>query len=100
MKYYPGTTIYEISINLSFIKRYMNEETDCEFFTYDELCGQIDRYLKSPYPMGLLLHHRYHVTDEHFILIEKVLDYLNSKGASAVRIEDIYHQLENFDEKN
>jgi hypothetical protein len=94
MRKYPGTTVYEISINISFIKRYINEEDSCEFAIYSELCKSIDLYFNSPHPIGLLLHHRYHINKERIQLIAMVLDYLEEKGAIPVSLEGIYRNLE------
>ena len=94
MKKYPGTTMYEISMNISFIKQYYNEQTNCEFYTYNELCNQIDQYSATPFPVGLLLHHRYHTTVESISLIERVLDYLSNKHMVPKNIENIYKSIE------
>ncbi len=99
MNKYPGTSMYEISMSISFIKRYINEETDCELYSYEDLCSQIDRYMLCPYPVGLLLHHRYHTAQDSVVLISRVIDYLESKGAAAVSMEDIYQRLENENKK-
>jgi len=99
MKKYSGTTMYEISMNISFIKHYINEDTDCEFYTYEELCSKIDKYLASPHPIGLLLHHRYHVTKESMRLISNLLDYLQSKNVTAISMEKIYNRLIGENEK-
>ena len=94
MKQYPGTTMYEVSMNIGFIRRYHNEQTDCDFCSYEELCALINRYLRSHFPIGVLLHHRYHVTEESLQLISRVFDYLDSKGGVAVSMEQIYMSLE------
>ena len=93
MQKYPGTSMYEISMNISFIKRYINEKTDCEFFTYEALCSEIDKYFVSPYPVGLLLHHRYHITQESIDLISRVLDYLDKRKAVSVSMKTLYKGL-------
>jgi hypothetical protein len=86
-------------MNISFIKDYYNEQTDCEFCGYDELCCEINRYLLSPYPVGLLLHHRYHVTNESFELVSRILDYIDENGAVPVSMETIYKRLKNNNER-
>lgn len=93
MKRYPGTKMYEISMNISFIKKYLNEYTDCIFYTVDELVERIEQYRRSPYPVGLLLHHRYHTTPESIILISDVLDYLDQERIVATSMRAIYNQL-------
>ena len=90
---YPGTSMHEISMNITFIKKYHDENTACDFFSYEELCGKIDKYLGTPYPIGLLLHHRYHVTQSSINLIEKVFDYLEGKGVKPVSMERIYEGI-------
>jgi hypothetical protein len=90
MRTYPGTSIMEISMNITFIKRYFDERTDCEFFTQRELCDKIDSYLKSRFPVGLLLHHRYHTRPEHFMLVEDVLDHLERRRCVPSSMPEIY----------
>ncbi|MCK4709714.1 MAG: DUF2334 domain-containing protein [Gammaproteobacteria bacterium] len=90
LDYYPGTSMREISMNITFIKKYHNEQTDCDFFTYDELCKKIDTYIETPYPIGLLLHHRYHVTQDSIDLIARIFDYLEQRGVKPVSMEQIY----------
>ena len=90
---YPGTTMYEISMNITFIKKYHDEQTNCDFFTLEELCNKIDQYIPTRYPIGLLLHHRYHTTQESIDLIGGVFDYLEQKGIRPVSMETIYKQL-------
>ena len=93
MNVYPETTIYEISMNISFIKDYLDEQTHCEFCTYEEICSDVETYLRSPFPIGILLHHRYHTNKESIDLIKKVLDYLDKKGTTPVSMEVIYKRL-------
>lgn len=92
---YPNTSMTEISMNITFIKKYNNEDTDCDFFSYDEIISQINKYIQSPFPIGLLLHHRYHTKEEHFILLEKILDFLEKKKIIATSMEQIYNDLQN-----
>ena len=96
---YPNTGLFEISMNITFIKSYLNEDTDCVFYTFDEICEKINRYIKTPYPIGLLIHHRYHTTDQHFELIEKVIEFLHGKGCQATSMEKIYEGLVKNNEK-
>lgn len=91
---YPGTTMWEISMNITFIKKYYDENTSCEFYTFDELKNKIDKYIPTPYPIGLLLHHRYHVTQESMDLIEQVFDYLRMNNVAPVSMRAIYERLE------
>lgn len=90
---YPGTSIREISMNITFIQTYHNEATDCDFFSYEDLCSKIDKYITTPYPIGLLLHHRYHTSHASMVLIEKVFDYLQKKACKAVSMQQIYERI-------
>jgi peptidoglycan/xylan/chitin deacetylase (PgdA/CDA1 family) len=90
---YPGTTMYEISMNITFIKKYHNEHKDCEFYDYEFLCSEIDKYINTAYPIGLLLHHRYHTTKESVDLVDRVIDYLEAKHCRATSMEQIYGKL-------
>jgi hypothetical protein len=85
--------MYEISMNITFIRKYHNEQTDCDFFSYEYLCNEIDKYMNSDYPIGLLLHHRYHTTKDSIDLVEKIIDYLDYKNCTAVSMEMIYENI-------
>ena len=90
---YPGTSMIEVSMNITFIKKYHNEQTNCDFYSLKELCNKIDQFIPTRYPIGLLLHHRYHTTQNSIDLIEGVLDYLEHKRISPVSMERIYQRL-------
>ena len=82
------------------VSAHKNQETDCDFHSYSDLCKWIDRYFFSNYPIGLLLHHRYHITNESIQLIINIIDYLEKKRGVPVSIEKIYKNCEEkIDEK-
>lgn len=90
--YYPGTNLFEIDMNISLIKNYINEGTDAEFYTIDELIKQTLRY-KDNYAIGVLLHHRYHNSNEKIRLIEKYIDWCVEKRYRFISLPNIYKNL-------
>lgn len=93
LRIYPGTSIIEVSVSINFIKRYVNENTECEFCSFDQLKAQINRYSKSRFPIGMVLHHRYYTKEDHFYLITRILDYLQKNNFTPVRMEEIFERL-------
>jgi len=90
LKYYPNTRLFEIDMNTSFIKKYYNEEYDCEMLTMEELLHELNKYKKYK-TIGILLHHRYHNTDEKIKLVDDYLKWCkNNPEFEFSSIEEIY----------
>ena len=88
---YPGTKLFEIDMNLSFISKYFNEQYDCEMLSIDEMISETQKYMKYK-TIGVLLHHRYHNTDQKIKLVEDYLKWCKTNSNFEYKsIEDIYH---------
>lgn len=91
LRRYPGTRLFEIDMCVSFIRRYINEETDCEFLPLDELKAETLSYRRLPVA-GILLHHRYHDTPDKIALVERYLDWAIGQGFVFRTFEAVYRE--------
>ena len=89
---YPGTDLFEIDINVSFIKKYVDEDTTCEFFTLEELKEKTKTYLGNP-TAGILFHHRYHNTPDKIKLVKDYLDWIKTQNVEFMTSEDIFKKF-------
>lgn len=89
---YPGTSLFEIDVNVSFIKKYINEEYNCDMFTLEDLINKTTEYLNYK-TIGVLLHHRYHNSPEKIDLVERFLDWSKKQNFKFVTIEEIYNKF-------
>jgi hypothetical protein len=89
---YPKTDLFEIDMNLGFIKKYLNEGTDSVMFTLEELKQKTIEYSKYR-TIGVLLHHRYHNTQANLDLVEEYLKWIKTTGAEFLTMEKIYDRL-------
>lgn len=96
LDFYPGTNLFEIDVNVSFIKKYFNEEYDCEMFTLEELINKTKEYFNYQI-IGVLLHHRYHNTPQRIELVDRYLEWCKNQKFEFVTIEDIYNKFNNND---
>lgn len=92
LDYYPGTDLFEIDANISFIKKYINEEKDSEMFTFDELVEKTKMYLNFPV-ISLLAHHRYHNTTEKMRIFQKYIDWSRQLNFEYLTSESIYKKF-------
>lgn len=93
LQYRPGTSLFEVDMNVSFIKKYHSEGTDCDFYTLDQLKQRTTPYLRYR-TIGVLFHHRYHIADEHFDLVRRYLDWVQS--LPRVRFMNMQEIFERF----
>lgn len=93
LKRYPNTKLFEIDMNTGFIKKYLNEGTDADFFTLDQLKEKTLKYSKFK-TTGILLHHRYHTEKEHFDLVDDYLKWISTQGYEFLTMEKIYDRFE------
>ena len=75
LKYKPNTNLFQIDLGISIIKKYNDERTACEMYTLDELKKLTINNLKI-LNIGLLIHHRYHNTEEKLMLVEDYLSWI------------------------
>ncbi len=91
LDFYPGTNLFEIDMNISFIEKYLNEEEDAEFFTLQEMISKTIQYSKYE-TTGVLLHHRYHNTESKIKLVEDYLNWCLGNEFSFTSIPEIYNR--------
>lgn len=91
LKTYPGTSLFEIDMNVSFIKKYLNEQTGSVMLTLDELIEHTREYARQR-TIGVLLHHRYHDTAEKIDLVDQYLAWCRTQPLEYKTIEAIYEQ--------
>lgn len=91
LDYYPGTNLFEIDINISFIKKYVNELYDSEMYSYEELIEKTKKY-KNYKTIGVLFHHRYHNTSDKLELVQRYLDWCKRQKFEYLKLEDIYNK--------
>lgn len=89
---YPGTSLFEIDMNVSFIKKYLNEQTDSVMLTMDELKTATQHYVDQR-TIGVLLHHRYHDTPGKIDLVDQYLAWCRDQSFEFKTIEAIYEQF-------
>ncbi len=77
LDFYPDTNLFEIDMNVGFIKKYYNESYDCEMMDLQEIIDDTIRYKKYR-TIGVLLHHRYHNTESKLTLIREYLKWCKS----------------------
>lgn len=78
LRYKPGTRLFQIDTSISVIKRFLNEKTDAEFYSLQELQRQTLRLISTLQVIGVVLHHRYHNSKEKIKLIEDYIQWLKS----------------------
>lgn len=79
LNYIPNTRIFEIDASISFIKQYFDDYGDeCEMYSVEEIMSQFSKAGKVNPVIVLLLHHRFHKTNESLDLIENVISNLKS----------------------
>lgn len=87
---YPGTSLFEIDMNVSFIDKYLNEETGSVMLTMEQLKQETLRYSRCR-TVGVLLHHRYHDTDEKIELVDQYLSWCRQQpDFEFCNMEQIY----------
>ncbi len=90
LNYYPDTRLFEIDMNISFIKKYLNEDEDAEFFTFNDLKTKTLQYSKYK-TTGVLLHHRYHNSQSKLKLVEDYLNWCTTNGFDFTSLAGIYN---------
>lgn len=89
LDYYPNTNLFEIDMNVSFIKTYINEKTDCVFWPLDEFITKTKTYDKYD-TIGVLLHHRYHNSKETVDLVDNYLKWAKEQQYTFATLEQLY----------
>jgi hypothetical protein len=92
LDFYPNTNLFEIDMNVSFIRKYHNEETDCEMWPLEYIKEETRNYSKYK-TIGILLHHRYHNSSEKMDMVDKYLSWVNKGDYEFDTIEGIYKKF-------
>ena len=92
LNYYPNTNLFEIDMNISFIKKYINEDTDSKMFNLKELIENTIKY--SQYRViGILLHHRYHNEFVKIKLLEDYIEWCKKQNFQFMSLSQIYQRF-------
>jgi hypothetical protein len=95
LDYYAGTGLFSIDMAVSFIERYIGEygSRECVFHSADWIVDRVHRFLPHTPVVGLLLHHRFHTSEESLDLITEVLARLQRlPGAEFLNLHEIYRR--------
>ena len=76
LKYKKGSGLFQIDTSFSIIKQYLNDDDEAIFYDIEELKDKTMKYLKSTNNIGIVLHHRYHNSDEKIQLVNVYFDWL------------------------
>lgn len=91
LNYRPGNRLFQINVNISFIGKYLDEETSCNMLPLEKLRSETQRF-KNQKTIGILLHHRYHNTPEKIQLVDDFLNWIkNLSQLQFATIEGIYN---------
>lgn len=88
---YPGTNLLEVDVSISFIRRYIDENTSCEFESLSRLIAETECCRRLPV-VGVLLHHRYHATEDSIELVARYLDWAKAAGYRFCTLEQVYKE--------
>jgi peptidoglycan/xylan/chitin deacetylase (PgdA/CDA1 family) len=94
LDYYPGTKLFEIDANISFIRKYVDEGTQSEMYSLDELAEKTKLYMKYPV-ISLLAHHRYHNSEEKMIIFQQYIDWTRQFNFEYLTSQSIYNKFAN-----
>ncbi len=89
LKNYPGSRMMSIDMSISFIERYLDAGTNCEFQSLEYMQAKTVSY-KSQSVVGLLLHHRYHQTPQAMKLVADYLDWTLANRYACESMETIF----------
>ncbi len=93
---YPETSLDEISVSLSPIKKYLGSypSTDCVFEPIDNLKSQYLASAKSTPVVGIVLHHRYYISSERASQLFQFVEWLAAcDGLRFMTLGEIYQNL-------
>lgn len=93
LKVRPKTKLFQVDMSVGFIDKYFDEETSCRLYTLDEIQKDTLRF-KNQKTVGVLMHHRYHNTQEKVKLIEDYIIWAKTlPGIEFVTLETIYNRF-------
>lgn len=92
LKFRPQTKLFNININVSLIKKYINDETECVMYSLDELKKLTWMYMNEK-TIGIVLHHRYHNSEEKMQLVSNYIKWLKTiEDVQFVNQQTIYEK--------
>ena len=86
---YPGTNLFELDMSFGFITKYLNEQTDSVIRSLDNMIETTHAYSKMK-TIGVLLHHRYHDTNEKIKLVDDYLTWCKTQDFKFSTMENVY----------
>jgi hypothetical protein len=90
LEYRPKNKIFQINMNISVIDKYLDEETASIMLSLAKLKTETKRFIAKK-TIGILLHHRYHNTEQKIKLIDDYLKWLKTQPSiQFTTIEKIY----------
>jgi hypothetical protein len=85
--------LFQIDTSFSIEKKFIDEETQAEIYTLDELKVKTRKYLNQTSVLGIVTHHRYHNNKERLKVIENYIKWLkNEPNIQFVTQEEVYNQ--------
>jgi hypothetical protein len=93
---YPGTSLDEISVSLSPIKKYVGPHgsTECVFESIEALKSQYLTSRNRTPVVGIVLHHRYHASPDRMSVLRQFVEWFAElDGVRFLTLHDIYQSL-------
>lgn len=93
LDYYPGTKLFEIDMNVGFVRKYINEQEESVMYSLNEIIEETRMYLNQK-TVGVLIHHRYHNTPAKINFIEDYLKWCReNSGFVFSSMSSIYERF-------
>lgn len=94
LKKRPEGKLFDISASFGPIKTFYDEDVNCEFYSLEEMKQMTQKHLNNLKVVGIVLHHRYHNTEDKLKLLNEYLIWLKGKGSVVfLTQEQIYKKL-------
>jgi len=88
--------LMQIDTSISVIKKFYNDNTDCEFYELEDLKVLTKKYLNRTNVIGIVLHHRYH-NNNSYLILKNYLEWLKSiPNVLFLSQEDIYNKYRRY----
>jgi len=95
LDFYPRTGMFCVDMAVSFIRKYIGEHgtRTCEFHSLEGMKTNLTPFMDHTSVIGVLLHHRYHQSEESLDLITDFIRHLKQiPDAEFLNIEEIYQR--------
>ena len=88
--------LFQIDTSFSLEKKFIDEETQADIYSLDELKEKTQKYLNQTSVLGIVTHHRYHNTKDKLKVIENYIKWLKEQpNIQFVNQECIYQSFKN-----